>query len=151
MTHIRATRRCKTGLMMIITAYPLLVFFLLYCSIYDACRHRVVVIGVDGCGCPISCNVLQITVPSLHVTDGASVLASAANDMSCFKIHDTVRTPPLYMALSSFGSDLTHKCAASLSSPVAVSRSAECLALSQRAPSGFNVQPYRVVLVHSPQ
>lgn len=40
---------------------------------------------------------------------------------------------------------------ASLSSPAAVSRSAECLALSQRAPSGFNVQPYRVVLVHSPQ
>ena len=38
---------------------------------------------------------------------------------------------------------------ASLSNPTIVHKANECLALSQRAPTGFNAQPYRMILVHS--
>ena len=38
---------------------------------------------------------------------------------------------------------------ASISNPTIVHKANECLALSQRAPTGFNAQPYRVILVHS--
>mmetsp|Transcript_22577 Transcript_22577/g.46549 ORF Transcript_22577/g.46549 Transcript_22577/m.46549 type:complete len:474 (+) Transcript_22577:67-1488(+) len=38
---------------------------------------------------------------------------------------------------------------ASLSDPINVQKAYECLKLSQRAPTGFNAQPYRVILVHS--
>lgn len=41
--------------------------------------------------------------------------------------------------------------AASLSDPSVVRAAHECLTLSRRAPTGFNAQPYRVVLVHSPR
>ena len=40
---------------------------------------------------------------------------------------------------------------ASLSDPTAVRRALHCLNLSRRSPSGFNAQPYRVVLVSSPE
>ncbi|KAL3794567.1 hypothetical protein HJC23_008023 [Cyclotella cryptica] len=38
---------------------------------------------------------------------------------------------------------------ASVSNPLAIRLAYQCLSLSQRSPTGFNVQPYRVVLVHS--
>ncbi|KAL9189267.1 hypothetical protein ACHAXT_011757 [Thalassiosira profunda] len=38
---------------------------------------------------------------------------------------------------------------ASVSDPTVVQNAHHCLALSQRAPTGFNAQPYRVVLVHA--
>lgn len=38
---------------------------------------------------------------------------------------------------------------ASISNPSVVEKSHQCIALSQRAPTGFNAQPYRVILVHS--
>jgi nitroreductase len=38
---------------------------------------------------------------------------------------------------------------ASLSDPASVHAATQCLAISTRAPTGFNVQPYRIVLVHS--
>lgn len=38
---------------------------------------------------------------------------------------------------------------ASLSDQSIVQRAHQCMALSQRAPTGFNAQPYRVILVHS--
>ena len=70
-----------------------------------------VVIGVGGYGCPTSCNVLWIAVPSLHVTKSASVSVSAsalaADGMACFKIPNTVITPPLCMTVPLFGSELT--------------------------------------------
>lgn len=37
---------------------------------------------------------------------------------------------------------------ASLSNPKVIEAALQCLSLSQRAPTGFNAQPYRVVLVH---
>ena len=38
---------------------------------------------------------------------------------------------------------------ASLSDPTVIKAAHECLQLAQRAPTGFNAQPYRVILVHS--
>lgn len=38
---------------------------------------------------------------------------------------------------------------ASLSNPSIVQTAHQCMTLSQRAPTGFNAQPYRVILVHS--
>lgn len=38
---------------------------------------------------------------------------------------------------------------ASLSDPATVQKAHQCMTLSQRAPTGFNAQPYRVILVHS--
>lgn len=38
---------------------------------------------------------------------------------------------------------------ASISNPSIVQASHDCIELSQRAPTGFNAQPYRVILVHS--
>ena len=38
---------------------------------------------------------------------------------------------------------------ASLSNPTVVRQTQKCIELAQRSPTGFNVQPYRVILVHS--
>ena len=70
-----------------------------------------IVMDFGGGGCPMSYNVLRHTVPSLHVTNSAPVLASAANAMTCFKIPDTVSTPLLCTTLSSVGFLLIKKCA----------------------------------------
>ena len=45
---------------------------------------------------------------------------------------------------STFSSPMT----ASISNPQVIQAAYKCLSLAQRAPTGFNVQPYRVILVH---
>ena len=59
----------------------------------------------------MSSKVLWHTVPSFHITNSAPVSASAANDMTCFKIPDIVSTTPLQVCtiLPSVGSPLIKK------------------------------------------
>ena len=38
---------------------------------------------------------------------------------------------------------------AAVSDPSIVQKAHQCLALAQRAPTGFNAQPFRVIVVHS--
>eukprot|EP00956_Cyclotella_meneghiniana_P012037 scaffold17061_cov77-Cyclotella_meneghiniana.AAC.5 len=40
---------------------------------------------------------------------------------------------------------------ASISNPSVIAQAIQCLSLAQRAPTGFNAQPYRIILVHDAQ
>ena len=42
-----------------------------------------------------------------------------------------------------------HQSKASISNPSIIQKAQTCLSLSQRSPTGFNAQPYRIILVHT--
>jgi hypothetical protein len=52
-------------------------------------------IGVGGCGCPNSSNVVQSTAPSLAFIKTAPIYASAAEDITCLRTLLMIKIAPL--------------------------------------------------------
>ena len=61
-----------------------------------------VCIGVRGCGCPSSINVVRIETAVFALIKRAPSSASAADDITARIICEMLRTAPLLMGISSF-------------------------------------------------
>ena len=53
-------------------------------------------IGMGGCLCPISSEMIMIYTASLDMMYKAANYASVANDITCFIMWDMLRTDPLF-------------------------------------------------------
>ncbi len=87
------------------------------------------------------------------ITPESSIFESIVNARYACTRFQRYQEPPSNHALSNTPTtekqDQASEISASLSNPSNIQKARECLKLAQRAPTGFNAHPYRVILVHS--
>lgn len=100
---------------------------------------------------PIHKQSIQQPPPTSHVTSYASTSSSTEDSVLPVPFDDVVNSRyacTRYLRYDESISDPENP-TASKSNPTAVASARSCLDISRRSPSGFNAQPYKLLMVHS--